>query len=178
MLAEQEPILRASRSQSSYDMLLLEIARLRGEHKDVSGAIKAISDIADERTRNIGFVKLAGEQAKAGDLVGSRQTLGRMSRSAELTFGIETIVSEHAQRGQYDEAREIVSRQVGNGRSTPIERAKQYYVIAYWQANAGHKAAALSWARILPTAIETALAIFGAGLGALVHPSTLTTTTE
>jgi hypothetical protein len=166
LLAEQEPILRAWKGQP-YDMLLSEIAQRRFEHKDVDGAIKAIGDIADEKTRNIAHVKLAREQAKAGDLVESRLTLGRMTRSAELVFGIQDIVIEHAKRGQYGEARNLVSRQVGDNTSTLMERADQYKSIAYWQAKSGHSANALSWARVLPTPIEKALAIFGAGLGQL-----------
>jgi|CXWL01.1.fsa_nt_gi hypothetical protein len=166
LLSEQEPILKYRQGQP-YDMLLSEVAKLRTTRKDVVGAMRAIERMNDERTRNIALVKLAGAQASAGDLAEARWTLGRMTRSEELVFGVRDIVSEHAKRGQFGAARELVSRQTGDTSSTLIDRAQQYEEIAYWQAKRGDNEGALRWARVLPASIERAFAVFGAGLGSI-----------
>lgn len=167
LLTEQEPILKPWRGQD-YDYFLRDVALLRNKYKDKVGAMRAIEQIAQKRTRNIALVELARAQAEAGDLAESRQTLGRMTRSDELVFGIHEIVLEHAKRGQFVEARELVSRQVDDDSSYLIARAEQYRDIAYLQAKKGDREGALRWTRVLPTSIERAFAVFGAGLGPII----------
>lgn len=166
LLTEQEPILKPWRGQG-YDWHLNEVAQLRTKRGDVVGAMRAIERMDDERVRNITLVELAREQARASDLAEARRTLGRMTRSGELVFGARDIVGEHAKRGQFGAACELVSRQTGDDSSNLIDRAQQYEEIAYWQAKRGDSEGALRWARVLPTSIERVFAVFGAGLGSI-----------